>query len=352
MSVHEHGGGYRVRWYQSGRQHSKTFARKPDADLYNLEIKRAKALSPHIMRELQRGTQTFEEFIRGDWTDHAASFAPKTRAKYRWVLENHAGDLLSEPLAMIDGQRLARHQRQLLARGLRPNTVREILTALGAILQVAVDYGHIPHNPARSLRKVRRDPRKPIVALEPVELDQLIARSAGRDRAAAVLGGWLGLRPIEIRSIPWCRLHGDRLAIEQADTKPQARPRTIDVPAAAAQALREWRLEAGRPADHEPIIGHDTRRMNYWNVRLRQLAGRDDLRINSLRDTHASMLHYAGYTIPEAAARMGHTPHVHLEHYARVLDTLTGRRYADLDALIAASRDREGTPYAQHLPAG
>ena len=167
MSVHEHGGGYRVRWYQGGRQHSKTFARRPDADLYDLEIKRAKALGPHIMRELQRGTQTFEEFIRGDWTDHAASLAPKTRAKYRWVLENHVGGLLSEPLAMIDGQRLARHQRQLLARGLRPNTVREILTALGAILQVAVDYGHIPHNPARSLRKVRRDPRKPIVVLEP-----------------------------------------------------------------------------------------------------------------------------------------------------------------------------------------
>lgn len=352
MSVHRQGPNhYKVHWKQGGRQHSKTFRGKHaqnDANLYDAEIKRAKALGPHIMRELQRGADTLDEFINGPWADHAAGLRRKTRQKYAWVLENHMGRLLDEPLMMIDGATLARHQRHLLDRGLRPNTVREIIGQIGAILQVAAEQSRIPYNPVKSMRKVPRTPRAPVIAFEPAQLDALIAAAAGRDRAILVLGGWLGLRPVEIRSVPWARLRGDGFRIEKVDTKPSASPRTIAVPAAAAQALREWRLEAGRPADSELIVDLDAREMNYWNTRLRQLArgtvgphhGR--LTTYTLRHTHASMLHYAGYTPPRAAERMGHTLTEHVQTYAHVIAGVGDRRWADLDALIAAAHaDRE-----------
>jgi integrase len=64
----------------------------------------------------------------------------------------------------------------------------------------------------------------------------------------------------------------------------------------------------------------------------------------SLRHSHASALHYAGYTVPEAARRMGHGGALHLRTYAHVIDSISGQRYDGLDAPIASARadlDRE-----------
>jgi integrase len=71
----------------------------------------------------------------------------------------------------------------------------------------------------------------------------------------------------------------------------------------------------------------------------RDLIGRDDVTLYSLRHTHASALHYAGFTVPAAARRLGHGPALHVTTYAHVIDALDGQpHYADLDALIAAAR--------------
>ncbi len=58
----------------------------------------------------------------------------------------------------------------------------------------------------------------------------------------------------------------------------------------------------------------------------------------TLRHTHASLLHYAGFTVPEAAERMGHSAVVHVGTYAHVIRKLAGRRYGGLDPLIEAAR--------------
>lgn len=343
MSVHKEGKAYRVKWKDhNGRQRSRSFTLKGDADTFDREIKRAKQLGPHLMIELQRSADTLDDFIRGPWRAHGATLAPKTRAKYRWVFDHHLGALADEPLVTIDVARLTEHQRGLLDNGVAPNTVREILRQIAGVLQIAVEHGRLPANPARSMRKVKGEPVEPIVPLSPAELEALIAAARGRDRAILVLGGYLGLRPIEIRLVPWSRLRGDRFTIAKVDTKPSAGPRTIDVPAAALAALREWRLEAGRPADSAPIVTLGVRNLYEHNGRLQRFAldviGRDDLTLYTLRHSHASALHYAGFTVPEAARRMGHSSVVHLRHYAHVIDALGRERYPDLDALIVAAR--------------
>ena len=337
MSIHREGEKWRVKYRIAGRQRSRTFDRKGDARAFDAEVTRRRQLGPVLVKELDRHSETLEEFVRGPWRAHAATLAPKTRAKYRWVLESHAGALLDEPLATLDVGRLTEHQRQLLDEGLKPNTVREVFACIAGILQIAVEHGRISSNPVRSMRKVKADPREPVVPLTPAELEQLISIATGRDRAMIVLGGYFGLRPIEIRTVPWSRLTGDSLTIAKVDTKPSAVPRTIVGPAAGIALLKEWRLQSGRPADSEPIVGMSARNMNQWNGCLRRIAGRD-LTAYALRHTHASMLHYAGYTVPEAAARMGHGPELHLKTYAHVIDGLGSERYPDLDQLISAAR--------------
>jgi integrase len=85
--------------------------------------------------------------------------------------------------------------------------------------------------------------------------------------------------------------------------------------------------------------------MKLWGVRrlrpaIEQATGGriEDATVYTLRHGHASALHYCGFTLPEAARRMGHGAELHLRTYAHVIDAMNGERYADLDALIAAAR--------------
>ena len=144
------------------------------------------------------------------------------------------GTLVDEPLVTRGVARLEEHEQELLDRGVAPNTVREVFNIAG-ILEVATRYGRLPANPARSVQKVARTAIEPVGPFTPIELEAMIAGADGRDLAILAPGGYLGLRPIEIRSCPWSRSDGERFTVEQVDTKPSDRPRTITVPAAAAR---------------------------------------------------------------------------------------------------------------------
>lgn len=181
-------------------------------------------------------------------------------------------------------------------------------------------------------------------------------RFEGRDRAFVLLAGRLGLRPLETRMAPWAVFDGTAFTVSRARTKANAaRTRTITVDAFTALDLKEWRLASGGRGD-DPIIGHAATEdaLRQWTrKRLKPVAhkitGRDDVTLYTLRHTHASALHYAGYTVPEAARRMCHSPVVHVSTYAHVIDAIGGERYADLDALITAARAPKSNPV---FPAG
>jgi hypothetical protein len=77
------------------------------------------------------------------------------------------------------------------------------------------------------------------------------------------------------------------------------------------------------------------------HVEVRQAPWTDVRGIRGIAIAHiywASVLHYCGFTVPEAAARLGHDASLHLKTYAHVIEAIRGQRYADLDALIAAAR--------------
>ena len=126
--------------------------------------------------------------------------------------------------------------------------------------------------------------------------------------------------------------------------KSAARTRTIKVPAATARELKAWRLEAGRPGDDEPIIGPTTpSALNQfgWKVlrpAAQRVCRRNDISLYTLRHSHASACHYAGFTVPAAALRLGHGRTLHVRTYAHVIDAIEDRRYSNLDELIVAAR--------------
>ena len=171
--------------------------------------------------------------------------------------------------------------------------------------------------------------------------------SASRSAAPADLAvpAYLGMRPQEIRLAPWSALEDGHPIVGRSRTKATARrTRTIAVPAITAHELKAWRMQSGRPADDESIIGEmSPNAMKLWMRRVLRPAitaagGNGDATVYTLRHSHASALHYAGFTPPEAAARMGHGLALHWKTYAHVIKTMYGRRFPDLDALIGAAR--------------
>ena len=315
MSVQRHRDAWKVRWRENDRHRARVFKRKGDADTFDREVKRRQALGPHLMRELDRSALTLDDFVRGGFRSHAATLAAPTRAKHAWALELHLAELLDEPLAQLDVPRLVAHQEHLLTTGRTASTVREVLTRLSGVLQIATpSTASSPATTARAMRKIPADTVEDVRPLAPTDLEALITSLTGRDRALVLLAGHLGLRPLEVRTVPSTprRVHPHREPV--ADEEDRGRTRVIDVPAITARELRAWQLESGGRGDN-PIAPMTAEAMKSWTRRTLP----PDTTLYRLRHTHASLLHYCGYTVPEAAERMGHGPGLHVETYAHVI---------------------------------
>jgi integrase len=298
-----------------------------------------------LAAELDRSTMSLADYVNGSWRSHAATLSAASREKYAWAL-GHLGELVDEPLVGIDVTMLASHQGAMLDKGCTVSTVREVISKVGGVLQVACEHGLISANPARALRKPRSEAIEEANPLTPLELERLIASLEGRDRVIALLGGHLGLRPREIRLVRWSAL-GETLMVAKSVAKVTAqRMRTIAVPEVTLRELREWRLRSGRPDETEPVIGPMTQNaLKLWNTRTLRHAvtaatkGRvTDATSYTLRHSHASALHYSGFTVPEAARRLGHPPELHLRTYPHVIEGMGSERWPDLDAMIASTR--------------
>lgn len=351
MSIHRRTRGngttaWIVRWKDSAGQRSRSFDRKADAETFERERRRRAQFGPAFGHELNRRQTTLDDFVRTGFRAYAATLAPASRRLYGWALTNHLQELLDEPLVALTVPRLAEHQQHLLEHGRTINTVRQAMVKLSGILQIAVEHGHIAANPVHSLRKVPAEQRDEVRALAPEQLEQLIGALAGRDRILVVLAGYFGLRPLEARMAAWAAVGDGTFTVGRARTKRSAaRTRTLSGPDAAFHELRTWRMASGRPDAHEPIVGPMTASaLNQWTWKVLQPVARsvlgEEITLYTLRHTHASALHYCGFTVPAAARRLGHGGPLHLRTYAHVIDALEGRpRYADLDALIAAARE-------------
>jgi integrase len=346
MSIHPDRAGWRVKYrLPDGTQKNRNFKVKTDARSFDNEMTRRLQLGPVLAAELDRKTMTFDDFVRGAWGDHAATLSPRTQALYAWALESYAGTLPDQPLLTLDVPTVTAHQAKLLKDGVKPSTIVEAMRRLSSIAQEAVRQGVRRDNPFDAVRPVKVDARAERQVLTPIELEDLLERFTGRNRVIALLGGHQGFRPMEIRLVPWRNL-SEKIAIGKTHTKPSAKPRTITVPTATALALKAWRLESGARDLDQPIVGElSEAALKLWGKRhLRPTVeavtgGRiTDASVYTLRHSHASALHYAGYTVPEAARRMGHGAVLHIQTYAHVIDGFAGERYDDLDALITAAR--------------
>jgi integrase len=322
---------------------------------------------PRAMPSLYEFASEWFEGRRLEGGRRGAGLTPAGEAALRWQLELHILPAFGAlGLDEITVEELDRFRRAKVAEGrLNATSINKCLATLAAILEVAVEYGHIPRNPARGKRR-----RLPALKPRLTYLDSALAISAlfegagalDRERRSAPLRRPLlatltlaGLRIGEALALRWSDVDLARGVLRVRGTKTDAAERTVDLLPLLRDELSAW---AALQPDRDPgafVFATATgRRQGATNIRRRVLApavarANQQLRLaaatplpegltpHSLRRTFASILVALGEDPAYVMAQMGHSdPKLTLSVYAREMRRKDGERER-LRALVAGA---------------
>jgi hypothetical protein len=141
---------YRARYRDpAGRERSKSFDRKADAERWLAEIEHAKARG--LWTDPRLGRVRFADWLTSWWST-TTNLRPTTRNRDETLLRLHAlprfGDM---PLAAIRQLEVRAWVAELSAKGLAPATVVKAYQLLGKVLAAAVDAGYLAQTPCRNV---------------------------------------------------------------------------------------------------------------------------------------------------------------------------------------------------------
>jgi integrase len=353
------GTGWRVRWRDGARNRARTFDRKADAVAFEAEVRRRRVAGD--LRPLEAGRETLQEFAEEWWRLHALpNLARTTLASYASLWDAHVLPRLgATPLRELDPLSLAAFRAELTAAGVGPAAVRRVMVILQGVLERAVEWQHIPANPARAVRKPPQRRDRAVRPLSPLAVERARAHllDLGRIRDAVLVTvlAYAGLRPGEALALTWSHIRDRIILVERAvalgelKTTKTARTRTVRLLAPLAADLREWRIAQGRPAGEALVFpgrggaiwGDDA--LRYWRRRVFTPAvkavGLDSpVRPYDLRHSFVSLLLAEGTNVVEIARQAGHSPTMTLSTYAHLFDEAAGAERVSAENEIRRAR--------------
>lgn len=359
--------------------------------------KEAETAAAHLLADVQRGLwtapeerapehepremPTFAEFA-SDWYRALCAeggrdgrgLSPSGRADLMWRLW-HLREFGPLRLDAITVEEVDRFRRRKVARGgLAPSSINKFIDTLSAILEVAVEYEHIPRNPAKGKRR-RLNAAKPKRAyLDRAEHITALLDAAGdldreeqrrtepwRRTLLAVLV-FAGLRISEALDLRWRDLDLASGTLHVRGTKTDAAERTIDLlPVLRDELLAYAAANADRDPDalvfatsgyggrykggeqHSPSNIRNrvlTPAVTNANAKLTKRGAATmpaDLTPHGLRRTFASLLVALGRDPAVVMDQMGHTTaNLTLSVYAKAMAWRDGERER-LRALVEGS---------------
>jgi integrase len=350
-------GRWQVRYYdQAGVRHTapRTFLSKVDANRYLAQVE----------ADLLRGAWTDPRLARitfGGWVERwwptTADLRPGTRTFYDYLLRRLLLPAFGEtPLGRIDTMTVRSWLADLHEVGeVTPTTIAKAYRLLRRILNVAVEAGYLPRNPA-AIKGAGLERAAEMRHVSIPQLHALAEAVPGRYRALVLVAGYGGLRWGELVGLRRRRvdLAGARIyVVEQvaevagkfivSPPKTAAGQRVVVLPAVAVTALAEH-LEEYAAAEPEGLVfrsgrGTYLQRSNFsrlvWRPAVQQL-GLDGLRFHDLRHTAATLAAAAGATTKELMERMGHTSSAVALRYQHVMTDRQAAIAAALDGLASA----------------
>lgn len=363
---------YRVQFRdERGRQRSRSFSLKRDAESYEAQVKLAKRRGE--LSALDAGKQPLREFVAEWWTLYAEPrLAASTRRSYLVSRDKYILPKLGHlQLRAVTPERVQQFQSELAAAGVGAPTIRRTLAILQGMFERAVEWDRVNRNPVRHVRKPPQGRTRVIRTLAPSQVErlrgELLRLKRHRDATLVSVLAYAGLRPQEALALRWGDVRGRTIVVDKAlalgeekSTKTRA-IRTVRMLAPLASDLREWRLISRRPPDSalvfptrtgEPWSEHDYRnwRRRHFNDAAKKV-GLAPARPYDLRHSFASLLLAEQMNPAEIAGQLGHSLQTLFGTYAHVIEELRGQKRIDAEEEIKLARERrKGRNVAQKLP--
>jgi integrase len=314
---------YRVRYRgPDGRERSRNFKRKVDAENYLTTVESAKLAG--TWTDPTHGKMTFAAWLEA-WWETAADLRPSTRARDRSYFNSMVLPRFgTTPLAAIKQRDVQAWVADLRARGFAPATVVKAYQLLGRTMTAAVNADMIARSPCRAVRlpKVEREEMR---FLTPAEVARLAGVINSRYRALVLVGAYGGLRIGELAGLRRGRVDLLRGTVDVAEIvvevrgqlytgppKTRAGRRTVGLPRAVVEELAAHMGPVG-PADayvftaeRGGVLRTSNFRTKVWLPAVRA-AGLEPLRPHDLRHTAVALWIAAGANPKEVAVRAGHT---------------------------------------------
>lgn len=336
-------------WGPDGRQHSKSFTRKVDAERW-LKVSEAESLTGQWV-DPAAGSTSFGSYAK-DWMAFKRSTVGETTSV------NAESLLRARVLPEFQGKRLkqisALDIRNWIAamteEGLAPSTVHTYRRVLAQILEQAVDDGLIVTNPTKKVKAPAARPRRQLF-LTAQQLRRL-ADECGAFTPLVWFLGWSGLRFGEAVALRGERVDPSRrrIRVEEAATEVAGRlifgrpktheARTVIVPRFVVDEIQP--LLEGKKADELVFAASRGGPVRLNNFRRRVFApaaariGQADLVPHDMRDTAASLAISSGASIKAVQRMLGHaSAKMTLDVYGSLFEE-------DLEALADRLEERYG----------
>ena len=307
----KHGCVWQVQWRVGGKQYSRQFDRKGDADALEARIKldrRRTGDAPPPPSDI-----TFETFVR-DFQATRRGLRPASIRRQDGIINKHL-------LPRLGALRLpeVKHAtiKALVAKwdddGLAANTIRNHRQLLSQIFEDAYLQELIPRNPVDGIR-VPRASQKEIRVLDEAESHRLL--DACDDLYGPLIHTALatGMRFNELGNLKWSDVDFEDARVYVRESKTDKGVRDITVGPVDLEILRTH-LESCRARFGEidsVFVGINGKPVNYGNFTKRYFLplldqiGLSDVRFHDLRRTHATFLFMEGHDAVTITQRMGH----------------------------------------------
>ena len=337
---------YRARWIDfDGRERSRSFGLKKDADRFVLEQRRRASLGALY----QAPPETLGEFAAGWLERYALRVRPSSLHRAREVMQ-HLEVFSRAALDEIRPAAVEDHIAVLAKRA--PRQAELTLRLLKQVLANAKERGHLVDEAVFRVKAPRRE-AKEMRFLEWDEVEELAANTVAPYGNMVMLAALTGLRQGELFALrdrnidleeKTVRVENGTYAGELVPVKTRASRRRVDLSTTAVRLLRRQLLarkpnEVGLvfPSPQGAILNDDNFRHRVFTpaVRRTKLTG---FRFHDLRHTYAALMVAVGAHPKYLQAQMGHSSiRVTLDLYGHLFPDANRGVLDALDALTAPS---------------
>lgn len=324
-----------ARWRESVIGPDGTFKRVLRAEVLGfvaeLSEREARNKLVLLLRPINEGkyrpeaTITFGQFLKECWEPAVVPQLKPTSVRYYGKqIERHLLPVFREwRIKDITKAEVQRFLGQKRKQGLSGSSVHGIRTALGKVLQAAVDWNYLEDNSARGIRLGDRTPVQERAYLLPDQLAPLLNVLPQPCRTLVVIAVLTGLRIGELLALRWKHVDFIHDAIHVRETvyegqfgSPKTKNSRRDVP--MSQPVREALLaqrtvSTGTDAEALVFACRNGTPLNPKNLLRRVLQpacrelGLPAVGWHSFRHTHATLLGEVGESLRTAQAILGHS---------------------------------------------